>query len=339
MNKFPSINQYRHVCLKVNHRAKDDASKLLTFTGTVKLHGSNAAIVVEPLCSRVPYKFSFQSRERIITPEDDNFGFARYMSERSEVLNKLIADNFHLSSGEKLILYGEWCGGKVTKDNVAIRGLEKMFVIFAIKFYEAEPELDDEGVEVGYWLDIANPHYNLKSVDNRIFNSHMFETFKIKIDFNNPQASTNEMIALTKAVEAICPVGKYFGVEGVGEGIVWRCDQYSTSDLWFKVKGEKHSVSKVKTLVEVDPVKLASVTEFVDRVVTQPRVDQGIAYLVEQGKTIDRTSTGDFLSWFFADVMKEESDVLKASGLTKKDVSSKIGSKARALFFTIVDNP
>jgi hypothetical protein len=149
--------------------------------------------------------------------------------------------------------------------------------------------------------------------------------------------SVNKLVAITEQVEAECPVGKNFGVSGVGEGVVWRCTDNPTSELWFKVKGEKHSVTKVKKLVEVDTVKLGSIVEFVERVVTDARVKQGIDYLSEQGLDLSRKSTGQFLSWFFADIMKEESDVMEKSGLVKKDVSSRIGEKARGMFFAATD--
>ena len=50
------------------------------------------------------------------------------------------------------------------------------------------------------------------------------------------------MIEITEAVENECPVGKHFGVSGVGEGVVWTCvsEGWNDSGTWFKVKGEAH---------------------------------------------------------------------------------------------------
>lgn len=329
MIKFPSIEQFRNVSrnAKVVFQGENPA---LDFRGTVKLHGTNAAIVVTNRgCDRVPYEITYQSRNNVITPDNDNAGFARFMSESLGDKAITLAGPFLSSEVEKVVIYGEWCGAGIQR-GVAITELEKMFVIFAVKTFD----FDDKE---GEWVDISHLSDCLIDEDSRIFNSEMFQTFDITVDMSNPELSINDMVAMTEQVEAECPVGKYFGVSGVGEGIVWRCQQNPTSRLWFKVKGEKHSVTKVKKLVEVDAEKLGSIAEFVDRVVTDNRVLQGIDYLKEQELEVSRKSTGQFLSWFFADIMKEEADVLEASGLTKKDVSSKIGEKARGMFFATVD--
>lgn len=125
-----------------------------------------------------------------------------------------------------------------------------------------------------------------------------------------------------------------------GEGVVWKgiSAGWTSPKYWFKVKGEKHSVSKVKKLVEVDIEKLNSVVEFIDRVVTDNRLKQGVEYLIENDMEVSQKSTGAFLSWVFADVMKEESDVLEVSGLTKKDISRDLGTKARVWYFNYVDS-
>jgi hypothetical protein len=148
------------------------------------------------------------------------------------------------------------------------------------------------------------------------------------------------MIEITQAVEAECPVGKAFGVEGVGEGVVWKCldEDHKGSDYWFKVKGKKHSVTKVKTLAPVDIEKMKSVNDFIDTVLTDNRMKQGIEYLVEQGKPISRKSTGDFLSWVFDDIITEEADTMAASHITRKDLGKPVGTQARDWFFKYLDN-
>jgi hypothetical protein len=323
MIKFPSINQFRHVKKAVGF-AYGSTNTVLQFNGTVKLHGTNAALVVS--MSGGEPAITYQSRNNEITTETDNAGFANYMSQIDKSVIIGIASGYLREGVEKVVLFGEWCGSGVQK-GVAISELEKMFVIFAVKVFKDDPEN-------GEWADL-NP--TVGSTAHRIFNSTLFETYSVDIDFNAPEMSVNKLVAITEQVEAECPVGKNFGVSGVGEGVVWRCTDNPTSELWFKVKGEKHSVTKVKKLVEVDTVKLGSIVEFVERVVTDARVKQGIDYLSEQGLDLSRKSTGQFLSWFFADIMKEESDVMEKSGLVKKDVSSRIGEKARGMFFAATD--
>ena len=331
MYPFPSINQFRHMCKEAGYVFPGSPKPIVTFRGTVKLHGTNAAIAFRGM-KHGKVDITFQSRNNVITPENDNAGFARCMTEEVGFVNleKLARSNFIINENQTTIIYGEWCGEGIQK-GVALTQLPKMFVIFGVK------QIQWNGDE--FWYDILDFDFvnSLKDEEHKIYNSAQFPNWEIEIDLEKPTLKVNDMVALTEAVEAECPVGKHFGVSGIGEGIVWRCKENPTSKLWFKVKGEKHSVSKVKKLVEVDLEKVQSINEFIDRVVTEPRVLQGIDYLKEQGKELTRKSTGDFLSWFFADVMKEESDVLEASGLTKKDISSELGKKARVLFFKEID--
>ena len=71
------------------------------------------------------------------------------------------------------------------------------------------------------------------------------------------QLSQNKFIELVEEVEKECPVSKQFNVSGIGEGIVWTTE-YKGETYRFKTKGEKHSVSKVKTVVPIDIEKINS---------------------------------------------------------------------------------
>jgi hypothetical protein len=338
---FPSIEQYRNVVKLVSDRCRFHNAPLpkLTFHGTVKLHGTNAA---------VGYKDGelwAQSRSHIITPEADNAGFARFVAERRDIfaaeLNTIGAD-----FGEKdvtVIAYGEWCGQGIMK-GVAITQLPKMFVLFGVRVLT--PDSDEHGT----WLD-ADELAGIKFADPAIHNIEDFETWDIDIDFSFPAEQQNELAALTQAVEAECPVGKHFGVSGVGEGIVWRCAgaatdkligprhnlDYRTEDLIFKVKGEKHSDSKVKVLVEVDLEKVKSVREFVETVVTDHRLEKGVDSLRQGNLPVAVESTGPFLKWVGGDVIKEESDRLEASGLDRKDVMGEVAKAARTWFMAYLN--
>ena len=217
--------------------------------------------------------------------------------------------------------FGEWCGGNIQK-GVGITGLPKMFVVFDIR------AVNDDGEtvvkfhsELAELCDIENVHAVSK-----------FAEYSLSIDFNSPELAQNLLIEQTNEVEAECPAAKYFGVNGIGEGVVW-VGEYKNKTIRFKVKGEKHSVTKVKVLAEVDVVKLNSVNEYVERTVTENRVRQAVG----ECKADSRASTGDVIRWVFNDVVKEESDVLKESGLTKNDIGKAISTKAKSLFFSILD--
>jgi hypothetical protein len=327
MYPFPSINQFRHVVGQVRRKASfigldtegepqynaAAVQPTLAFIGTVKLHGTNAAIVFSP------EGLSFQSRERVLTHTEDNAGFYNHMLQHGLAIQQLhhaicAAAKLDLSGGHTIAVYGEWCGGNIQK-NVAIAGLPKMFVIFAIRINDA------------WFTDYVE---GLRSPEASIYDIQQFAKWFMNIDFNKPEVSQNHLVRLTEAVEASCPVGKVLGQEGIGEGIVWRCIEDPSSDMWFKVKGEKHSASKVKTLASVDVEAVEKVRDFVAMTVTEARLEQGLANLVnEQLKPFDMTSMGDFIRWIHGDVVKEEADTIEANGLDSKKLGVPIALAAK----------
>lgn len=317
MKKYASIEQFRNVIRAVkaihDYQGKDEEGNAiykhtenyptLKFIGTIKLHGTNSGIVKYADGTTV-----FQSRERELSLGEDNAGFMTTMIVKDL---EFLFDRF--SPRDYVAVYGEWCGGNVQK-GVAINGLEKMFVIFGIM-------VDD------VWVDLpADLHKN----EIGVYNVLQFPTFEVDIDFNAPELVQNKIIEMTIGVEECCPVGKFFGKEGVGEGIVFTCT--TNQDLKFKSKGEKHSASKVKVLNSIDVEEMNSINDFIELAVSENRLQQGLSYFNENNILIDAKNTGEFLGWVVRDVLKEESDTLAASGLDEKKVKNAIVSKARVWF-------
>lgn len=85
---------------------------------TEKLDGTNGCVIVGEDGS-----VAAQSRSRIITPEDDNFGFARWVQANAEELRQL-GPGYH---------YGEWWGQGIQRGY----GLtEKRFSLFNVTRWE-----------------------------------------------------------------------------------------------------------------------------------------------------------------------------------------------------------
>ena len=145
------------------------------------------------------------------------------------------------------------------------------------------------------------------------------------------------MAELVKNVEDNCPVGAAMGVDGIGEGIVWRCvtPSWESSKYWFKTKGDKHKVTKEKKKIPVDVEKAASIDDFVTRTVTETRCIQSIN---DQNLELTRKSTGAFLKWLGQDIIKEDKDTLEASGLSWKEVAGAVNKIAKNWFFDYVDH-
>ena len=339
---FPSIEQFRHTNATVNRQfnfvgldengeAIYDHNKekpTLKFKGTVKLHGTNAGI-----CFNNEDGMWAQSRENIITPESDNAGFAFFVESNREIFESMFAhiaerDGIDLNTNT-LSIYGEWCGGNIQK-GVGISNLPKSFFIFGVKVTPHVETDEERKSKPAYWIS----YHGLKAPDAKIYNIDDFQTWEMDIDFNRPELSQNKLSELTIAVEEECPVAKAFGFSGIGEGIVWSCEFKGVVHR-FKVKGEKHSSSKVKTLAAVDVEKVKSIKEFVDYAVTESRFNQGIEKTFPNNEPIDIKKMGALIKWVTDDIIKEEMDTMKASNLEPKDVNKYVSTKVRDMFFKL----
>jgi len=98
----------------------------------------------------------------------------------------------------------------------------------------------------------------------------------------------------------------------------------------FKAKGEKHRTAGTRTAVQVDASVVASVDDFVALMVTEARLQQGLAAVGGR----DPRLTGKFLAWIAADVRKEAVAELEASGLTWAQVEKPVGVRARAWYLS-----
>jgi len=331
---FPKITLIKQIVQNVNHTAhyvgQDENDQpiydhtilnpSLKFTGSVKLHGTNAGV-----CYSRAEGIWAQSRKNVITIEKDNAGFAMFVERNKEAFQELFnqLDEYIVDDNTIITIFGEWAGGNIQK-GVAINGLEKFFAIFGVKISITK--------ENRFWL-TEDVYSKLKNHDARIFNTLDWETYEIEIDFNNVEKSIQKLIDITDAVEKQCPVGKWFGNEGVGEGVVWLHQSEKFGTIRFKVKGQKHSTSKVKKTVSLDPEVLKSIEEFLEYAVTENRLNQGIETVFTQnGEEMDIKKMGAFLKWVATDIFTEEKDAIVASGLEMKQLGKFISTKARTWF-------
>ena len=318
---FPKIGQFRQVVKNVRETTAfqgldegglpildyNKPQPTVTFYGTVKLHGTNAGVCYDP-CTGDLYA---QSRSRVINIDKDNAGFAFFVESHKDFLTEYSKQ--YVSGDDLVTVFGEWCGGSIQK-GVAINGLPKMFVVFAVKVGDV-------------WVNTSK--IKGTSHETGMYTVNNFPTYSLDIDFNNPDLSVPELQRITLAVEEECPVGLAFGVKGVGEGVVWKD---STGNI-FKVKGEKHSASKVKKLADVDVEKINSVNEFVEYAVTESRLEQGIDVVFTQASLdVDIKMLGDFLKWVMRDIVSEEIDTLKENNLEPKDVGKGVSQAAHQWF-------
>lgn len=267
-NKYHSTNQFRNVVKEF--REGNYGKSIIDYIGTVKIHGTNASVVMykdgtitaHSKNNLLGYSTPEQEGANSYTEITDNSGFGKFVAGNLDRIRSLFRGiSFDVYP---IKISGEWAGQGINK-GVAVNELPKNFYIFGVKVGEV-------------WIHI-NLIKNVHDNEYGIYNVMQFEHQKITIDFNNPQASQNTLVEYTNSVEVECPVGKYFGVteNKVGEGLVWTpINVKNSTRLWFKTKGQKHSVSKVRKLASVNPEKVNSINEFIDYAVTDNRLNQGV---------------------------------------------------------------
>ena len=344
--KMPSIGQYNVVVKDIQHQARyagqdenDEAifnrsAKLptLTFKGTVKLHGTNASI-----CMNKDGDLWAQSKGNVITPEKDNAGFAMFLEKHKEYFKLYLGDMFKVNPEMlEVCVYGEWAGKGIQK-GVGISELPKTFYMFGIKFLVDEADGDEDKYK---WAKDAELTLGVisKNGPDTIKSIFDFETYEIEIDFENPKDKQNEMIALVDEIDKVCPVAKAQGVTGHGEGLVF-VGYFEDTRHVFKIKGESHSQSRVKTLKPVDEVFENRKREFANYATPAWRLSQMYQETFDtlNGGKGDVKGTGAFLKAVTSDVMKEELMVMADRDLTPKDVNGMISKIARTWFLEQLD--
>ena len=322
MIKFTHIEQLNNVLKKMRKCPPDGP---VTFSGTVKLHGTNAGVAF------LKDGVKFQSRTRYITPEDDNYGFAAFATDKLyalELFARYTRALHTLPEDAEVILFGEWIGPGINKGCVIHTFPLRQFVIFSAVHVLGEDE---------YVALPALPHWEPNSKSRQIFSVTTAQAYTITID---PLSEASRMQArdklaeLTLQVEDECPWGKLFGLSGIGEGIVWvPTGEHSGKTEWyFKTKGNKHKGKAEKVHIPVDVEAVASARAFADEMVDEARLEQGLEALKEQGLVLEMRSLGPYLKWVGGDVQREGADKLEASGLTWKKAAKYVSIKAKEHF-------
>lgn len=311
MIAFPSIESLRHVVKSTQMYCSHKGVPLpkVEYVGTCKLHGSNASVRFT-----VDGQIIAQSRNRELSIGDDNFGFAAFVEKNKEGFDHLRA---YLPQGE-VVIYGEWCGRGI-QDKVAISQLDRHFVAFSYLFEDKMTQIFRLHIELLRDLNTAG-----------IFLITQIPTYHVTVDFSRPEESVEELTKLTYLVEDECPWAKLFGISGIGEGIVWAPTGDYPFNMWFKTKGLEHKKGeKADRKVEVAPEVIREKRELAEKLLPKWRLEQGINALREKGLDIDPKNIGEYLKWVCQDVLKEETDVIVASGLDWKAINPFVIQLAR----------
>ncbi|HWO26286.1 MAG TPA: RNA ligase family protein [Kofleriaceae bacterium] len=293
------------------------------YRAKVKLHGSNCAVQITEA------GLAAQSRTSLLTPEADYKGFAAWVRRHEAYFQAL---------PRGLVVFGEWCGPGVEKGMAISAAPTKLFVVFGIQIggrIAYEPD------ELRALLPEAGAPAELHVLP--------WEGAPLRIDYGaraSLDAAAAELNARVAEIEREDPWAKRaLGISGLGEGLVLYpisvdgaappADPEGLAQLMFKAKGEKHRTAGTKTAVAVDAAAVASIDDFVALMVTEARLQQGLAAVGAAAAAggdapRDPKLTGKFLEWVVADVRKESVAELEASGLTFAQVEKAIRVRARA---------
>lgn len=307
-------------------------SPLITYRAKIKIDGSNGSVMLTP-----EGKIAAQSRTKIITPQDDNAGFAKWVNDNIDYFRALDfrshdADN---KQKETVTIFGEWAGSKIQKRTSISKIDRKIFAVFAIQYNQDNKEttLCDDPIAIRAKLPEHKDIFVLPWLSG-----------PISLNYASTEQLENAIKVINKLVADIevCDpwVKETFGVEGLGEGLVMY-PQYehiggetfavTTRDKYskyvFKAKGEKHQVVKTKKAAQINPEVAASVGEFANLFATQARLEQGVTTVCNN--EFNMKHLGGFLKWFVADVKKESAAELEASGLEWKQVNKVVMTAAR----------
>jgi hypothetical protein len=329
MIKFSHIEQLHDVVRIVAKRREAGLPiERIAYRGRIKLHGSNASVV----CERD--RLLPQSRNRELTLDDDNLGFAAYalaptQTRAIRTLALELRDSVALPQDRPVVLFGEWVGPGVQKGVAVAKLPARQWVLFAIA------TLDDGAVHKRYF---EVPRLGERFAEAAIYSIADAPEWHVELDFGDRDALERAAASIHEAtleVERGCPWGARFGVEGIGEGLVWQPlgEHFGDSELFFKSKGEQHQVvRRTKPRVAIDPERLAGVEAFVSYAVTEPRLAQGLEVLRERGLELEMRNLGAFLKWVGGDVQRECAAELEANNLEWKAVAKAVNERAKTWF-------
>jgi hypothetical protein len=289
----------------------------VSYKAKVKLHGKNTAVQI------TSDGLVVQSRTDILSATSDLNGFAKWVA----------ANESHFTSlPENIVVFGEWVGPGIEKGMAASQIPAKIFAIFAIQTGRGEH---------------ARVVYDPAQIEAQIqpllqcSNVHVLpweQTGEIVLDYGNKEqmeSMTPLLNELVDRVEKEDPwIKRTFGFSGLGEGLVFYPEPaeqlFSPEELallMFKAKGEKHRTAGTKQAVQIAPEVVENTAGFVQLMVTEARLEQGVSEACEQKYEVRNMSK--FLNWVLADVQKESAAELQAAGLDWKQVGAAVQRHAR----------
>lgn len=310
----------------------------VTYKAKVKLHGTNAGVRVSSDGS-----VHALSRTSVITPQNDNAGFAGWVYLNSDSFASLS------NPSHDVVVYGEWCGPGIQQGVACTKLSQKVFAVFAIRLLDVNDDVKNQFIvepeEIKAILSGCKLIGTMHVLPWYSVNEKDCEFTLDLLDMNEKTViGVDEINQHVLEIEKCDPwVKAEFGVEGIGEGLVlYPVDvehggYTNFVNLSFKAKGEKHqTVSKTKPVQSSATVE-DNVVEFVKMVCPLARLEQGLMTVNGNLDTPDMKNMGPFIKWIVQDVLKECQAEIAASGIDLKVIMKNVEKLARTWFMICGD--
>jgi hypothetical protein len=331
--KWDSLNSFHEVIRGVGKHKVYDALRAqdyrVTYGCKIKLHGTNAAVRIQP-----NGKIVAQRRSADIPAGTDNGGFRAWVEAGTDYWASL------RDPLRTIYVWGEWAGPGIQTDVACSQTVEPAFYPFAIDTYGGDGALEARH----YQPETITAH--LKTTMAAPAAMHVLPYHStVTINFGDKDETVEAVMKLNDEVEAIGNhdplMAEMFGIDGKGEGLVCypmvgASPSYTLADipLWetlnFKAKAEDHRVNRSRDAVHLKAQWFPSKNAFADSFCTPQRMQQALSEAVF-GK-LDPKLTREFIEWVKADVFKESEAEREESNIEWTDVSGAI-SAAAALWY------
>ncbi len=292
----------------LSHTKRNPPRQPTKFIGTTKVHGTNITLMFR----RGSPDVQIQSRNRIISVQDDNYDAAKFLHPYLGALRRLLVDALGLKETgkqvEEVMLAGEYAGKGIVKGAAVCEVKAKFFVIFGVR-------VDGAWMPSMAWREV-------KLEEARIFNACDFGRWEVTLDLRRKRGKGMSLETAAKVFEEVteqvgkeCPVARQVGgiVGGVGEGVVWTEEREKPLEkpLRFKTKGEGFLITngaKAKVVLAVaegpDGSKTSNLDEEVALAMDKETIDDPEAKA--SGNSERKAATENFVEYALTKARMEQ---------------------------------
>ena len=300
----------------------------IAYKATRKIGGCNTSII-----SKAGQKF-YQSRNNILGTGEKISDISNFRQTFEKIdtqkLFDIVQEKYSTTPEDEVVIYGEWCGGGI-KDKHSISKTEtKQWIIFAIKI---------NGVYVPNFVELCDE-------ENRVYNVLKWGMFEIVIDYSQfePGCWKGENTDLPQWLQKfvddltlVCPVSKFFGVDGIGEGLVLESEILSKrtgEPFVLKIKNSEYDKPAVKTVVE--KTSNPNLDKFLETGVVEWRLRQKVDEMSNSGVELSMKVVKQFQDLVLLDVLKECSQLAIDLEVVQKEFEPAVRKSCVDYFKTVL---